>query len=190
MGEFVRELMILPLFFVAIIIIQIVHKKKRTGIPNARFWNKPDHWLVSIIINENEKVWGRVKGNMGLLTNIPLPDTGYFYHDVVYVEGPIGKTLFRDEEVLVYKAIRLYKSSNIPTFRFKFIKPLQGTLFPYQYSYTNSKICVRMPHSSIENNFEWRTGYLTASNGKEARKILDEAIASGAIEIKDIERIK
>lgn len=96
-----------------------IQKKKENN-----FWRNPDCYLAAIILNdEKEQVYGIVKNDLALLERIPKPETGFFYKDVIKVKGPIGKQLFRDDEIEKYQAIELYKASNILTFTFKAVIP-------------------------------------------------------------------
>ncbi|WP_041620360.1 hypothetical protein [Paludibacter propionicigenes] len=138
-----------------------------------RFWNNPDKWLVAVILDDNnEQVYGKVKNGLAILERIPKPETGYFYLDIVKVVGPIGKQAFRDEEIEVFKAIEIYKSSNIPTFTFKAILPKPNDYFRLLDWFKQYDKKVEFPWSPKDYNLEWRKGYCTADNLEQATKIL------------------
>jgi len=146
-----------------------IQKKKENN-----FWRNPDCYLAAIILNdEKEQVYGIVKKDLALLERIPKPETGFFYKDVIKVKGPIGKQLFRDDEINEYQAIELYKSSNIPTFTFKAIIPDSNDYFKFLDWFEESGQKVEFPWTSNDNNQEWRKGRCTAENLEQAKKILN-----------------
>ncbi len=153
-----------------------------------RFWNKPDKWLVAVILDENnEQVYGKVKDGLAILEGIPKPETGYFYHDIVKVVGPIGKQAYRDEEIEKYKSIGIYKSSNIPTFSFKAIIPKSSDYFKLLDWFKKYDKLAAFPWSPKDNNLEWRKGYCTADNLEQATKILNDFVQlDNSRDVKDI----
>ena len=153
-----------------------------------RFWNTPDKWLVAIILDENkEQVYGKVKNGLAILERIPNPETGYSYLDIVKVDGPTGKQMFRDDEIEEYKAIALYKKSNIPTFTFKAIIPKSSDYFRLLDWFKKYDKKAEFPWSPKANNKEWRKGYCTADNLEQAKMILNAFInLDSSRQVKDI----
>lgn len=141
------------------------------------FWNNPDKWLVSVILDENnEQVYGKVKNELAILERIPKPETGYSYLDIVKVGGPTGKQMFRDEEIDEYKTIEIYKKSNIQTFTFKAVIPKSNDYFNLLDWFKKYDKKAEFPWSPKDNNMEWRKGYCTADNLEQATKILTDFI--------------
>jgi hypothetical protein len=155
---------------------------------NKRFWKRPDIWLVAVILDENnEQVYGKVKNGLAILNRIPNPETGYSYLDIVRVVGPVGKQMFRDEEIEEYKAIGIYKKSNIPTFSFKAIIPKSSDYFKLLEWFKKYNKKVEFPWSAEDNNLEWRNGYCIADNLEQATKILTDFIKlDSSWKVKDI----
>ncbi|OFX87838.1 MAG: hypothetical protein A2W99_16110 [Bacteroidetes bacterium GWF2_33_16] len=153
------------------------------------FWNNPDKWLAVIILDENlEQVYGKVRNNLAILERIPKPETGYSYLDIVTVEGPIGKQLFRDEEIDVYKAIGIYRRSNILTFTYNAIIPNSKDYFRLLDWFKAYDKKAEFPWSPNDKNMEWRKGYCTADNLEQANRILREFISlDKSRQVKDIE---
>jgi hypothetical protein len=150
-------------------ISKYIQKKKEEN-----FWRHPDCFLAAIILNEDkEQVYGIVKNDLALLECIPKPETGFFYKDVVKVEGPKGKQIFRDEEIDEYQAIELYKASNIPTFTFSAVIPDSKDYFRFLDWFKESGHNVEFPWSSNDNCIEWRKGRCTAENIEQAKEILN-----------------
>jgi hypothetical protein len=137
-----------------------------------RFWRFPDHFIAVILLNENEKVYGCVKNGLALLDHIPKPETGYHYLDIVEIEGSVGKQMFRDDEIDVFKAIKIYRKSNRPTFTFKAILPDKKDYFYLKQEFEDFEQKVEFPWSSIDNNQAWRKGYCTAENIEQAQQIM------------------
>ncbi|MBL1146055.1 MAG: hypothetical protein HND54_14045 [Bacteroidetes bacterium] len=137
------------------------------------FWRNPDVYLAAIILNnEREQVCGIIKNDLALLERIPKPETGFFYKDVVRVNGPTGTQMFRDDEIDEYEVIELHKASNIPTFTFKAIIPDTRDYFKFLDWFKDYNQKVEFPWSSADNNTEWRKGRCTAENLEQAKKIL------------------
>ena len=150
-------------------ILKYIQKKREEN-----FWRHPDYYLVAIILNnDKEQVYGIVKNDLALLDHIPKPETGFFYKDVVKVKGPIGKQLFRDEEIDEYQAIEVYKASNIPTFTFSAIIPDSKDYFKFLEWFKERGQKVEFPWTSNDNNKGWRNGRCTAENIEQAKEILN-----------------
>lgn len=152
------------------------------------FWNYPDEYLAAIILDEvNGQVYGEVKKGLALLDGIPNPSTGYSYLDVVKVIGPIGKQMFRDEQIHEYKAVEIYKPSNIPTFTFKAIIPKSNDYFKFLDWFEKNGKKARLQWFPKENNTSWRIGYCTADNLKQATILLNDFMKlDSSIKIVDI----
>ena len=83
------------------------------------FWKKPDSWLSATVLDaEKNQVYGRVRNDLALLEGFH-PETQFNYLDVVEVIGPIGTQRYRDDEITVYKAIKLSQSSGNKTFQYE-----------------------------------------------------------------------
>ena len=143
-----------------------------------RFWRNPDHYLAAILL-ENDQVYGEVKGELAILTNIPKPTSGYFYKDVVKVTGPIGKQFFRDEEIFEFKAVGIFKKSNIPTFTFDAILPKSQDYFYLMNEFKGENLRVRYKWSPNGNPTVWEKGYCTANSLDEVEKILEQFVNKG-----------
>jgi len=140
-------------------------------------WRNPDVYLAAIILNnEREQVFGIVKNDLALLERIPKPETGFFYKDVVRVNGPTGKQMFRDDEIDEYEVIELHKASNIPTFTFEAIIPSSRDYFEFFEWFKDFDHKVEFPWSTVNNNTEWRKGRCTADNLEQAKLILTKFI--------------
>jgi hypothetical protein len=150
-------------------ILTYIQNKKENN-----FWRNPDCYLAAIILNDKkDQVYGIVKNDLALLERIPKPETGFFYKDVVKVKGPIGKQLFRDDEINEYQAIELYKASNIPTFTFKAVILDSSDYFKFLDWFKESGHKVEFPWTSNANNKEWINGRCAAENLEQAKKILN-----------------
>jgi len=159
--------------------------------PKRFFWRRPDHYMSAVNLG-NDKVWAQIRGNYALLTDIPKPETGYFYKDMVQVEGPVGTTKFKDDDLFVYNVIKLHKKSNIPTFTFKAIVPSPKDYFDLVGAFHSSTgvLKARIPYPK-ENYLEWKTGYCTAYDIEIARKLLDAfVINANGRQIKELVAIK
>jgi len=73
-----------------------------------------------IVLNQNnDQVLSFIKNKQAFLFQTPNPETGYFFEDIVEVEGPIGQRLLRDDSLNQYRALRIIDKSNLDTFHFK-----------------------------------------------------------------------
>ena len=154
-------------------------KTYREKLKDIIFWIRPtEHYLVAIILG-NDQVYGRVKGKLAILDNIPKPETGYCYKDVVRVIGPTGKQFFRDEEIFEYKAIGIHKKSNLPTFTFYAILPKSKDYFYLMNEFRGEKLKVRFKWFPDGNPTTWEKGYCTANNLEEAKNILEQFVSKG-----------
>jgi len=139
-----------------------------------RFWKFPDISLAYIQLDEKELTIGSIKKNLSLLIRIPKPETGYSYLDIVEVEGPIGKKLFREDEINVFKVKKIYKKSNRPTFVFKITLPDPRDYFELSRVFNLAGFEAEIPWSSTENNTSWRHCRCTASDLSQVESILDD----------------
>jgi hypothetical protein len=164
-------------------ILTNIQKKKEDN-----FWRDPDCYVAAIILNEErEQVYGIVKNDLALLERIPKPETGFFYKDVIKVKGPIGKQLFRDDEIDEYQALELFKSSNIPTFTFKAVIPDSKDYFKFLDWFKENGQKVEFTWTSNDNYKEWRNGFCTAENIEQAKKILNDFVCQKeGRQVKDI----
>jgi hypothetical protein len=149
-------------------------KKQFKEWQERRFWKFPDISLAYIQLDEKELTIGSIKKNLSLLEGIPKPETGYSYLDIVEVEGPIGKKLFREDEIYVYKAKKIYKKSNRPTFVFKIILPDSKDSFKLSNVFNLAGFRAAIPWSPIQNNTAWRHCLCTASDLSQVKSILDD----------------
>lgn len=143
----------------------------------SRFWLNPDQWLAAIILDKDQ-VFARIKGNLALLERVPKPETGYFYRDIVYIEGPTGKQKYRDDEIDEYHVKDIYKKSDIPTFIFEALIPYPRDYFHLHDAFRGEQISVRFPWSTSEPNLNWRIGYCAAANIDMAKEILNNFVNS------------
>ena len=153
-----------------------------------RFWRTPDYFLVAIIL-ENDQVYGEVKGELALLNGIPKPESGYFYKDVVKVIGPVGKQFFRDEEIFEFKAVGIYRKSNLSTFTFYAILPKSQDYFYLMEEFKGENLRARFKWFPNGNPTTWEKGYCTANSLEEAEKILEQFVSKGeGREVKNINK--
>ena len=159
-------------------------KEKIDGL----FWRSPDTYLAAIILNDTKvQVYGRVKGDLALLEQIPEPQSGYCYKDVVKVMGPIGKQLYRDEEIGVYQVVSLFETSAIPTFLFTAVIPEPRDYFRFLDWFKENGQKAEFPWLTEGRNNEWRSGLCTAANLEHASALLNDFMkkADGR-QVKDI----
>jgi len=164
--------------------IRIIIQKRKEKL----FWNHPDNWLAAIILDENkEQVYGKVRNGLAILENIPKPETGYSYLDIVTVVSTTGKQMFREDEINEYKATGISKKSNIPTFTYKAILPKSRDYFEILDWFRMHGQITKFPWSPTDNNMEWRKGFCTAKNLDHARSILNDFInMDSSRKVKDI----
>ena len=139
---------------------------------------KPDYWLAYINLG-SETVIGKVKEKKGLIETIPHPKTNYRFNDIVEVEGPVGTSIFRDEQIPIFNLLRILHSSRLPTFSFNAILPTLEDWFDLSSAFREKGKFMRFPYSNENPNESWQTGYCIASNIMEAESILEEFIVSG-----------
>jgi len=139
-----------------------------------RFWRFPDQFIAVIQLNDNVKVYAIVKNGLARLDRIPKPETGYSYLDIIEIQGPVAKEMFRDDEINVYKALNIIKKSNRPTFTFKAILPDKRDYFYLLQAFEDFKQKAEFPWSTTDNNLTWRKGYCTAESIQQAEQILSD----------------
>ena len=139
-----------------------------------RYWKFPDISIAYIKLDESESAIGSIKKNLGRLERIPKPETGYNYLDIVEVEGPIGKKIFMEDELDVYKVKRLFKKSNRPTFVFKIILPDSKDSFELSRIFNLAGFKAQIPWSSTQNNTAWRHCLCTATDLNQVKSLLSE----------------
>jgi hypothetical protein len=139
-----------------------------------RFWRYPDQFIAVIQLNENVKVYASVKKGFARLDRIPKPETGYSYLDIIEIQGPVAKEMFRDDEINVYKAVKIIKKSNRPTFTFKAILPDKKDYFYLLQAFEDLKQKAEYPWSTTDNNLTWRKGRCTAESLEQAEQILSD----------------
>jgi hypothetical protein len=139
---------------------------------------KPDHWLASFNL-ESEKVIGRVKDNKGLIETIPHPKTNFRFNDIVEVEGPVGTSIYRDEQIPVFNVLKILNSSQVQTFSFEAIVPTSNDWFDLSSVFNRQNTFMRFPYQENYPVKHWETGYCVASSIKEAESIFEEFIVSG-----------
>lgn len=143
-----------------------------------KVFSNPDIWIACIDLGD-DRVYGKIKDRMALLEGIPKPNTGYRFNDIVEVGEPIGKTIYRDDEISVYQAIRIIKSSNLPTFSFEAIVPSSNDWFDLSEVFNRGNTHMRFPYRNNYPVKHWEHGYCIASNIKEAESIFEEFVVSG-----------
>ena len=129
----------------------------RTYLNNRKvkhFWNYPDEWHALILL-ENDQVYARIRDGLARIESVPKPGTGYFYQDIVKIDGPIGRNFYRDEEINEYIIKEVHSRSHISTFSFKAIVPAPRYYFRLQDLFRGDELKVRFPWSDKENNTEW-----------------------------------
>lgn len=151
--------------------------KNRTKTIDNIF-SKPDYWLAYINLG-SETVIGKVKEKKGLIETIPHPRTNFRFNDIVEVEGPVGTSIFRDEQIPVFNLLGILHSSRLPTFSFDAILPTLEDWFDLSSAFGEKGKFMRFPYSNENPNESWQTGYCIASNIMEAESILEEFIISG-----------
>ena len=140
-----------------------------------QFWTNLDKYLVAFQLNdEDDIVNGCIKDNLGLLEGIPKPTTGYHYLDVINFVGPISKRLFKDEEIDMYQATKVFKNSNIPTFSFKATLTNNVGYFDLISLFKKQGQFVQFPWSQDANDSEWRKGYCVANDIEQAKNLLGQ----------------
>jgi hypothetical protein len=168
--------------------MQLIEKIKSylTERKEKRFWRRPDHYLVAIDLGDDQ-VYGEVRQNLGFLDGIPKPETGYFYHDIVNVIGPTGTQSFRDEEIPVFKAVGIYKKSNLPTFTFYAMLPKSNDYFYLLEEFKGKSQRARFSWFPNGNPTAWEKGYCTADSLETAKILLQQFVSKGeGRKIKDI----
>ncbi|MBK5285033.1 MAG: hypothetical protein JJE25_06490 [Bacteroidia bacterium] len=152
-----------------------------------RFWRRPDHYLTAIILGDDQ-VYGKVKGDLALLDGVPKPGTGYFYKDIVKVIGPTGMQPFRDEEIPVFKAVGIYKKSNLPTFTFYAMLPTSKDYFYLLEEFKGKNLRARFTWFPNGNPTTWEKGYCAADKLETAKKLLEQFVSKAeGRKVKDID---
>ncbi len=155
-----------------------------------RFWRKCDYSFVAIHVGD-DRVFGKVKNNLGLLEGIPLPETGYFYQDIVKVTGPVGTLTLKDEEVPVFTATGVYKEAHIKTIVFHAILPDTKDYFKLIEAFKERHLPVRFPWHPAGNPSKWEQGYCCAESLELANAILNQFVREGAgRKVKDVSILK
>lgn len=136
------------------------------------FWKKPDSWLSAIILDaEKNQVYGRVKNDLALLRSFH-PKTQFNYLDVVEVIGPIGTQMYRDDEVTVYKAIKLSQSSGNKTFRYEATISDHSTYFDLLSWFDSKQQKTEITFKKKFDRAEWLQVFCSAKNIEEVQHIL------------------
>jgi hypothetical protein len=143
-----------------------------------RVFVKPDIWLACIELG-NDRVFGKIKGNLALLESIPEPSTGFRFKDVVEVSDPVGTTIFRDEQISIYKAQRVIRPSKFPTFSFEAIVSSSNDWFDLSEVFKRQNTFMRFPYQRKYPVNHWKKGYCVAANIEEVESIFEEFIISG-----------
>lgn len=143
-------------------------------------FSKPDHWLVYIDLGNGLMASGRIKLNHALIESIPNPETGYRFHDIIEVTGPTGTGYFRDEEIPIFKALKVITPSDLPTFSFEAIVPSPDDYFALTALFRTEDKRVSFPYLSGSSWMQWHRGYLVSPNIQEAKDILAEFIVLGS----------
>jgi len=152
-----------------------------------RLWRFPDIAFAYIQVDEKEFTTGSIKRNLCMLTGIPKPETGYNYLDIVEIEGPVGKRMFRDDEIDVYRAKKIYKSSDLRTFVFKLILPEPKDSFELNRIFNSAGFSVEIPWSAEKNNTAWRHCRCAVKELNQAKSILfDFCSGDNRRQVKDI----
>ena len=163
-------------------------KKHISKYRERRFWRHPDYSIVAIKLKDSEQVYGCVRNGLARLERIPKPETGYHYHDIVEVEGPVGTQILREDEINEFRAIKIHRKSNRPTYIFEAILPDKKDYFYLHQEFEDLGQKSEFPWSTLDNNQEWRRGYCTAINIKHAEYILTTFCQKGnGRKVKNIE---
>jgi hypothetical protein len=144
------------------------------GRKERRFWKFPDQSIAVIQLNENEKVYASVKNGLARLDRIPKPETGYSFLDIIEIQGPVGKEMFRDDEINVYQVLKIRKKSYRQTFTFKAILPDMKDYFYLIREFEDLGQKVEFPWSTTDNNLTWRKGYCVTESIQQAEQILKD----------------
>ena len=142
-------------------------------------FSRPDHYLAYIDLGNGSMASGRIKSKHALIQSIPGPETGYRFHDIIEVTGPTGIGYFRDEEVSIFKALKVVTPSNLPTFSFEAVVPSPGDYFALTAMFNTGNRRVSFPYQLNNSWMQWQKGYLVASNIQEAKNILAEFLVLG-----------
>ena len=122
---------------------------------------------------EGEVVWGtRIDPVRTVLRNIPLPESGFRYQDIVLNDGaPVGSRIDAGREYDVFNVLELFESSHWSTYRAVIQATTPDTLLAleelaktfgvgYEDWTSNIRILCRAcsegtPHEHTEQNIEW-----------------------------------
>lgn len=158
-------------------IIETFKSLKRRN--TQRFWKHPNACLGYIQLRD-DKVKAIIRDELGLITGVPLPGTGYFYYDIVNIDGPLGKHPYRDEQVDLYLPTGVSKRSDFYTFKFEGIVPDARDYFRLLDAFKEQGCAVRFPWSTTNKDNRWQIGYCAATNLEMAERILTTFINSKA----------
>ncbi len=137
-----------------------------------RFWKFPDISIAYILLDESELAIGSIRKNLSRLERIPRPETGYYYEDIVEVEGPVGKKPFMEEEIEIFRVKRIVKRSHRPTFVFKAIIPDPGDSFELSHDFSKAGFRAELPWSPAHDDTSWRHCLCTATDLDHVKSIL------------------
>jgi hypothetical protein len=140
-----------------------------------RLWKNPDIWFVSLLLRD-DRVFARVKNNMAKIESVPKPSTGLYFEDVVYIEKPVGKYMYRDEEIDEFKTKGIHSRSGYKTFQFEAFLPNSREYFHLQDVFSKHNLKVRFPWIPDDEAPTWLKGYCAAETIMEAKKILQEFV--------------
>jgi hypothetical protein len=160
-------------FLLVLTILVVILCKEKTD-----FFDKPDYWIAAINIG-GENIWARVKNDLALLRGIPKPSSGFHYNDIIRVNGPIGKTYYRDDEVPLFKPLELVKQSNLITFEFYAIVPSYKDWFDLRDIFHNEKLYVKFPYLSNNFDLKWHKGWCIVENLDQANSLLEKYKTKG-----------
>ncbi|MDR3626477.1 MAG: hypothetical protein P4L45_06575, partial [Ignavibacteriaceae bacterium] len=141
-------------------------------------FSKPDEWIACIDLGE-DKVYGKIKDGKALLERIPSPNTGYRFNDIVEIGTPIGKTFIRDDEILVYQAIKVVTPSNLSTFSFEVIIPNSEAWGDLHEIAESFNAIIEVEYKIKYEGKKWTTGYCVTPNIKVLKSILEIFVISG-----------
>jgi hypothetical protein len=137
-------------------------------------WKAPDHWLAALIIDNSDVVYGKVKDGFAILERIPSPESGFCFHDIVKVQGPIGTQKYKDDDIDEYKVQGLHKKSTFITFSFDAILPTWDTFFNLTELFNSQGYSVKATGTFDAVPTHWKGCYCTAESLEIAKALLSK----------------
>ncbi|MFI0426889.1 MAG: hypothetical protein ACH34V_08045 [Flavobacterium sp.] len=145
---------------------------------NKEFWRNPEKWIAAIILDsERNQTYGKVKNGFAIIERVPKPESGFNYLDIVKVNGPIGKQLYKDDEIEEYEAIEVEQKSDLKTYSYEAILPKSSDYFRLLEWFIENGQKTEMEFSMNFNEKRWLKGYCSSKSIEEADRILKSFVA-------------